>query len=997
MKLWLPSLPLIIASACGQTPFINELHYDNAGADTGEGIEIAAAAGLDLMGYRLDFYNGNGGALYKSERLDGVIPNLTDNGFGVLWFEIAGIQNGHPDAVALVGPDGEVIEAISYEGTQVISGNAAQDIGVEESNNTPVGFSLGLIGSGREAKDFLWAADLIASPGALNPGQAAAGDTIARTILTSDSLQIEEGEGITFTISLQPPPESVVTIGLAADPSGRIELPESVVVGTSGEAMFSASTNTDGVPAGAVGIIVSGVPDGAYPAASTAVILADAEAIPLRETSFRLATLNVENGTGAPRSRSFEGVVSLLRRIDADVIGFQEVEDGFSELAAAGAAAGYPHIAFGDDRFPMPSEYQSGEFGSGQNLAVLSRFPIIETLQIGRADGAIREHTRFPLFVRIDAPNDPVIVVAHYKASDDDSSSFRRAVEAFRTVEFLRARGLDGSSDNIFVIGDLNEDVEDFQPQSFDSSLGSGSGMFPDGSTLPGSFSIGSDLIGMGSRELIYGAFPRAVFAALAIREQGAFQVDGIDRTRAKDSPRRLDYILVPDRVLTAGNAPQEVFNSLLETRSPGLPKAGLPLGATTSRDAADHQIVFGDFELFPRPTLVVTVSPDSVDEGGESALTIRISPSEEPVTVTIGAAPFIEAAPESYALNFAAGETTKMVSIRTFADSLPAPDQGIVFAATAPGYSTGYATLDVRNLQPAGDILFTQVSEQAGNGSNRLAIEIANLSERRFNFFETPLSLRSYEAGGRNFTRPVQIEDGFLDPGGVVVIGEGFAGDSIIASPRPVFSSAFDNTPYFDSSGQLRFVFTRQVVFNGDEAQEILLGQTRQDVFGQIGEDPGVGWSANGVSTWNQNIERLGYATDGSSGWSDPSFRFTRILSSNPLEGIGEIPDFDPYLDSDGDGFSDFLEFAAGTSAADPNESPEITSEIDLREIRFTHPERINSGVVWSIEKSLDLKAWIPDGEATVTHIEGRAIRTSAVEQALAPIFYRLRATLAE
>ena len=999
MKHWLPLLALFGTSAFGQLPFINELHYDNAGTDTGEGVEIAGAAGLDLTGYRLDFYNGNGGSVYMSESLSGVLPDLSGNGFGAIWFGVSGVQNGAPDGLALVGPDGAILEALSYEGTLTIAGMTSQDIGVEETNSTPVGLSLGLIGSGRESLDFMWAAELAASPGALNPGQMATGDAIPRTILTLEPMQIEEGEELTLTLSLQPPPESAVTVGIAADPDGRIDLPESITVDTSGEVTFSVSTNSDGIPAGASGIILSAVPGGGFPPASTAVILTDAEEIPLRETSFRLATLNVENGTGSPGSRSFEAVVSLLNRIDADVVGFEEVEEGFAELAAAGEIAGYPFIGFGDDRFL--NDFESGEFGSGQNLAVLSRFPITERLQIGRADGDdIREHTRFPLFVRIDVPDlddadDPAIVVAHYKASGDDASSYRRALETFRTVEFLQSRGLDGTEDNVFVLGDLNEDVEDFQPLNFDSSLGSGGGLFSDGSTLPVSFAVGSDLVGVGARDLVYRAFPRAVFAGISIREQSVFQVDGIDRTRAQDSPRRLDYILVPDRVLAAGNAPQEVFNSLLETSSPGLPKAGLALAPTTSRDAADHQIVFGDFELTARPAITVTASPDSIEEGDESMLTINIPASTDAVTVAIAVAPFPEAAAASATVIFAAGETVKTVPVASFADSFPAPDQGVVFAATATGYSTGYATLDVRNFQAAGDLLFTQVSEQTGNGSNRLAIEIFNISDRRINFLETPLSLRSYVAGERSFTRPVQIEDGFLNPGGVVVIGEEFAGEAIVTNPNPSLSSAFDNTPYFDSSGQLIFVFTSETVFNGDEAQEILVGQTRQDVFGRVGEDPGTGWTANGVSTLNQNIERLPYATSGSSGWSDPSLRFSRVLDSNALAGIGEVPEFNPDLDSDGDGFSDFLEFAAGTLASDPASIPTITSEISLQEVSITHSERLDPGVLWSLEVSSDLTTWTAVENTTVTRSGTETTRSTPVAQVSSRLFYRLRATL--
>jgi hypothetical protein len=44
--------------------FINEIHYDNAGTDVGEGVEIAGTAGTDLTGWSIIPYNGNGGVSY---------------------------------------------------------------------------------------------------------------------------------------------------------------------------------------------------------------------------------------------------------------------------------------------------------------------------------------------------------------------------------------------------------------------------------------------------------------------------------------------------------------------------------------------------------------------------------------------------------------------------------------------------------------------------------------------------------------------------------------------------------------------------------------------------------------------------------------------------------------------------------------------------------------------------------------------------------------------
>ena len=155
------------------TPFINEIHYDNDGGDINELVEIAGSANTDLSGYTLVFYNGNGGSDYATESLSGVIPNLNDSGFGVLAFEKSGIQNGSPDGIALVGPDGTVIQFLSYEGELTATSGAANgltsiDIGVSETTSTEVGLSLQLGGEGRQYSDFTWNAPASATAGAVN-------------------------------------------------------------------------------------------------------------------------------------------------------------------------------------------------------------------------------------------------------------------------------------------------------------------------------------------------------------------------------------------------------------------------------------------------------------------------------------------------------------------------------------------------------------------------------------------------------------------------------------------------------------------------------------------------------------------------------------------------------------------------------------------------------------------------------------------------------------
>src|SRR5690606_8784727 len=83
--------------------FINEIHYDNAGTDVGEAIEVVGSAGESLAGYQLVRYNGSGGGSYGTDTLPagtlatcgGQVRLATVN------YPVDGLQNGSPDGVAL--------------------------------------------------------------------------------------------------------------------------------------------------------------------------------------------------------------------------------------------------------------------------------------------------------------------------------------------------------------------------------------------------------------------------------------------------------------------------------------------------------------------------------------------------------------------------------------------------------------------------------------------------------------------------------------------------------------------------------------------------------------------------------------------------------------------------------------------------------------------------------------------------------------------------------
>lgn len=126
---------------------ISEIHYDNSGADEGEAIEVIGPAGADVSGWSLALYNGSNGTVYSTSQLAGTLVAAEGCEEGTLTQSIAGIQNGSPDGIALINPNAEVVEFISYEGTLEATdgpavGLTSADIGVAEPSSTPIGDSL---------------------------------------------------------------------------------------------------------------------------------------------------------------------------------------------------------------------------------------------------------------------------------------------------------------------------------------------------------------------------------------------------------------------------------------------------------------------------------------------------------------------------------------------------------------------------------------------------------------------------------------------------------------------------------------------------------------------------------------------------------------------------------------------------------------------------------------------------------------------------------------
>ena len=202
--------------------FINEIHYDNTGTDTGEAIEVAGPAGTDLTGWSIVLYNGSGGASYRTDTLNGVVIPNQQNGFGTVFLSYPsnGIQNGSPDGIALVDPSNVAVQFLSYEGTFIAvdgpaNGMLSTDIGVGENGSEPVGQSLRLSGTGQFYEDFTWNSPATATFGSVNTGQ----NFGTGVSLSINDVTVTEGNSGTitasFTVSLSSSSHSGVTFDIS--------------------------------------------------------------------------------------------------------------------------------------------------------------------------------------------------------------------------------------------------------------------------------------------------------------------------------------------------------------------------------------------------------------------------------------------------------------------------------------------------------------------------------------------------------------------------------------------------------------------------------------------------------------------------------------------------------------------------------------------------------------------------------------------------------------
>ncbi len=479
----------------------------------------------------------------------------------------------------------------------------------------------------------------------------------------------------------------------------------------------------------------------------------------LRGNEIRVATFNVLTGIEAPGATSHDSLKAVLARIDADVVGLQEVTGGDrsgspSHLESLASSLGYPHIF-------VPSAIA---LDTNSRVVLLSKFPFLSTHSIGSPQGA-KDVVRAHAAATIDVPGtnaDPMIITLHLKCCFDNDDFFRRAVEMERIKIFLDDQNLSGS-DNIIIMGDYN-------------LLGSDSTYLSEPSGLPSTYVLGPDI----SFPVSYFRDPAAYLTAYPLRNPQPRQQDGV-RAGTHSGGTTLDYIMISEALNDRGPV-LEIYTSELEASYPGLPKSGAPLSFPVSDRASDHLPVFGDFDLETGSLpLAIAVSPASITEGGAPAtLTVSLPnppAAGETVTVLLASSDCEEAMPTNLTLTFNAGVTTQSTTVIPQVDSIIDGSQSVTLTASATGFIRASTSLTVLD-QDTGIYLLSQLNDPV---------------TEQFTGFIGQQSPARWRSSKSNFKG---LDDGSSSARGPRSYGLGRDGSlGILTGEEVIFASTFQNT----------------------------------------------------------------------------------------------------------------------------------------------------------------------------------------------------------
>jgi len=306
-------------------------------------------------------------------------------------------------------------------------------------------------------------------------------------------------------------------------------------------------------------------------------------------TTLRVASYNVQ-AVGAAESEGWNALGEVLRRIDADVVCIEELEDGETgALRDLTMALGYGE--------PVQADASPGIGGELRN-ACLGRVPLARiesfTARDLSSDQFANDVGRDFLAVRAEASAGCHVsmIAVHAKSGLEPLDLFRRQVEHVRLVQAIEQVRAEHPDDPLVVMGDFNENIDD-----------PGLGMVFDAppAGLPGSYELGNDI----ELPLAYSPFATIQSANLAMVAATHEDSDADGTWSAFDGQGvRLDYLWVPASPDAIALDAVVVFNTCLDDgidappSGAWLPLAGEPVPCWVGPAASDHLPIVADLRV---------------------------------------------------------------------------------------------------------------------------------------------------------------------------------------------------------------------------------------------------------------------------------------------------------------------------------------------------------------------------------------------------------------
>ena len=332
--------------------------------------------------------------------------------------------------------------------------------------------------------------------------------------------------------------------------------------------------------------------------------------LPVQAVQVRIADFNVafgidtDSNAGTTNDVDYVAVSNILRRVQPDIICFQELyaDEDMQAWVTLAASLGYPYYAMST----------GGTFDNSMRVGMWSKFPIIATDLIKETvvDTNAAEIMRWPIRATIEVPGAlyPLHVIStHNKAGTTTKSArLQRAFEIYRIKNYLNALVATNPLENIqyAIMGDFNDDIGLNQNTNFDlayyesvdQDLGNATSAFNDGYDIPWNTNA--------NWTLPYSKYPTERLSDANMGWINPIHT-GTNLTwthyyETESGRYRLDYILFSDEIMNSpyGSPTGEIYDAEFDGAGVGLYKPGPVPPADTSYNASDHRMLFADFNL---------------------------------------------------------------------------------------------------------------------------------------------------------------------------------------------------------------------------------------------------------------------------------------------------------------------------------------------------------------------------------------------------------------